>query len=455
MRSHPLFRSLAAALSALLLAACATTDLPPIPAAGPGFRPLPDEVELWQEARAEEARLLAEAPVYDDAALTAYLEDVAARLTPPAMASNPLLSHRVTVLADPTLNAFSYPHGSLYVHTGLLARLANEDQLATVLGHEISHVEYRHMVRHRRAAANRAVGVGIAAFAALVVLTAAEIDAADEGKWVRAENLHFFAELVVDLGLQIAFVAAVNGYGRKLELEADRGGFRKLAAAGYRPAEASEMYETLLASTAGEAGRLETFFFGSHPRLTERIDSARRWAESGVAEEDAAADEGPAPAGDAERFARVLQPVLRDDARMNLERGRLDLAAADLERALGWDADDAEGRTLLGELRLLQAAATPAAEAEALRDDARRAFHEAIRLDPDLAEPHRELGLLLADDGDAAGACRELGHYLELAPDADDAAEIDDRRYELEEAGACALPAAPPPEAAGAVYIRE
>ena len=50
----------------------------------------------------------------------------------------------VTVLRDPTLNAFALPTGHIFVHTGLLARVENESQLAAVLARELSHVSLRH-----------------------------------------------------------------------------------------------------------------------------------------------------------------------------------------------------------------------------------------------------------------------------------------------------------------------
>ncbi|HEX2163096.1 MAG TPA: M48 family metallopeptidase, partial [Thermoanaerobaculia bacterium] len=271
MPKHPTaVRGAAAALVASLLTACVSTDLPPISSGGAQFTPLADEVALWEESRAEEDLLLGEVAVIDDPLLEGYLAGVVARLEPPGMAANPELDYRVRVVADTGVNAFAYPHGSLYVHSGLLARLDNEDQLATVLGHEMSHVEYRHMLRHRRAAQNRAVALSVAAAAAAVAIAGEKADAWRAGDWGRAAAIDVVGELFVGLGLQLAFLAAVNGYGRELEDEADRGGLEKLAAAGYRPEEAPKMYETLLAAAGPPSGKAATFFFGSHPRLTER-----------------------------------------------------------------------------------------------------------------------------------------------------------------------------------------
>lgn len=446
-----------ALLTVLLLnTSCVTTQLPPISAVGPGFRPLPDEARLWQESRAEEQAILAEVRLYDDPDLDAYLASVVARLNPRGMAANPEVHYRVRVIDDPTLNAFSYPHGALYLHTGLLVQLENEDQLATVLGHEMTHVENRHMLRLRRSAHNKQVALVVAQVATEVVATGAAWDAYDAGRYGKGQTIELFGDLLAAVALPLATLAAVNGYGRSLEAEADGGSFTKLAAADYEAAQAPRLYEILLAD-AGNAGATETFFFGSHPRLAERVANAERWVaehpaqspDTGVPTDSAdsgstaAATAGPAPNPAADTFHRRLAPVVRDDARLQLDLGRLDQAQAGLDRALAALPDDAETRFLLARLKLAQAAAATAPEVErALRADARAALAAATRLDPQLPAPHRELGLLLDRDDDWAAACGELRRYLELAPDAADAGDVAGHLDELERVGRCAAAAA-------------
>lgn len=48
---------------------------------------------------------------------------------------------------DNTLNAFATPGGYIYVYTGLIKFLDNEDDLAGVMGHEIAHADQRHSVK--------------------------------------------------------------------------------------------------------------------------------------------------------------------------------------------------------------------------------------------------------------------------------------------------------------------
>ncbi len=51
---------------------------------------------------------------------------------------------KINIIDDETRNAFATPGGQLYVYTGLIFFLDNEDQLAGVIGHEIAHADQRH-----------------------------------------------------------------------------------------------------------------------------------------------------------------------------------------------------------------------------------------------------------------------------------------------------------------------
>jgi predicted Zn-dependent protease len=435
MRRSAAFRSVALATLLLFSISCVSTNLAPISSQGRAFQPLTDERKLWRESRAEEKTLLDKVRPYHDPELEVYLEEVVERLNPPAMAANPDVRYKVRVVQDPTLNAFAYPHGSIYIHTGLLARMENEDELATVLGHEMTHVENRHMLRYQRSAHNKEVGFTVAAIAAYVAVAVVAGDAADHGHWAEAETLDVFGQLLVNLGLNLAFLASVNGYGRGLEEEADRGGFAKLAAAGYDLHQAPKVYQVLY-DDRGDSRKAEAFFFGSHPRLSERIDVTKRYVA-----EHAAAVPASLRLDRAERdaaFARAIRPVVRDDARLNIEMGRLTLAEDELRRVRDWMPEDPETHVLRGRLRLAQLAGekSPGAQ-DKLRTEAETAFRKAIELDGDRPEPHRELGLLLRDRQDYRGACVQLRRYSQLDPEAEDVEEVDGMVAAMVKDGEC------------------
>jgi len=433
MRHTAAFRSVALATLFLVAASCVSTQVPPISSQGGSFKPLRDEQALWDQSREEEKKLLENVKLYHDPLLDSYLEQVVGRLNPPGMAANPAIRYKVRVIEDPTLNAFAYPHGSLYVHTGLLARMENEDELATVLGHEMTHVENRHMLRYQRSALNKQIGLSLAALAAAVVIADAEGDALGKGEWGKAATIDVVGNLIVGLGLQLAFMASVNGYGRGLEVEADEGGFVKMAAAGYDLQQAPKVYQALL-DDRGEPKKVEAFFFGSHPRLSERVENTRLYL----------AKHPGAPVAESVRkerddaFSRRIRPVVRDDARLNIEMGRLKLAGSQLDKARAWMPADPETQFLDGRLRLAQAAAVKEpADQRRLRGEAEDAFRKSIELDPGRPAPHRELGLLLYERKALREACAQFRRYTKLAPNAEDAGSIRDYVLEMERDGDC------------------
>ncbi len=435
MRRGCLFRIAAVVTLAAVVAGCATTHVPPISASGASFKPERDERRLWDDARDEEAKLRGKARLYDDPLLVDYLDGVVRRLNPAGMAENPEIGFHVTVIEDPTLNAFAYPTGSMYVHTGLLARMENEDQLATVLGHEMTHVENRHMLRYQRSVRNKQIGFVGAALAAAIVLAGKEGDAVRDGDYGRAARTRVLGDLILGLGLQLAFIAAVNGYGRELEGEADAGGFAKMDAAGYDTRQSARVYE-LLAEDHGDSGKAEAFFFGSHPRLAERIQAAKSWTGT-----HPPAITGGEPAAE-DQFALRMRPVVRDDARLNLDAGRLEIAESELKRALAALSGDPEAQYLWARLKLKRAdAARLPGERVELEKEAAAALKEALRIDPKHAGAYRESGLLAWRHNEPEVACEAFRNYLELAPKADDALRIRDYVLELERGGHCPPPA--------------
>jgi hypothetical protein len=109
-----------------------------------GFEP--EEVQFMALASEEVAKLKQQLQPIQDPELQGYVEKVGKSLVPGWVDPN-VYRFNFSIIADPSLNAFALPDGTVVVHTGLLAALENEAQLATVLGHEIAHVTHRHGYR--------------------------------------------------------------------------------------------------------------------------------------------------------------------------------------------------------------------------------------------------------------------------------------------------------------------
>ena len=81
--------------------------------------------------------------VYHDEAMDTYVNQVGRAMLPSGTAPERVL-WQFRVIRDPMANAFALPNGSIYVTTGLVSKLENEDQFAGVLAHEMTHVTDRH-----------------------------------------------------------------------------------------------------------------------------------------------------------------------------------------------------------------------------------------------------------------------------------------------------------------------
>jgi len=131
------------------------------------------------------------------------------------------------LVRDRSVNAFALPGGFVGVHLGLIAMTASEDELASVLAHELSHVSQRHIARSI-GSANRQ---GTASMVAMLlgVLAAS-----------RAGNADMAQAAIV--GSQAAAVQGQLNFSRDMEREADRIGFGIFSEAGFGAAGMAGMF---------------------------------------------------------------------------------------------------------------------------------------------------------------------------------------------------------------------
>lgn len=154
---------------------------------------------------------------------------------------------------DRTVNAFALPGGYIGLHLGLVAAVANRDELASVMAHELIHVTQRHISRglsQQNAMAPWMVGAMI-----LGILAAS--------KDVNTGNA-----LIV--GGQAAAAQNQLNYSREAEREADRIGFAVMTQAGFAGQGFVSMFEKLQqAARLNDSGGFA--YLRSHPLTTERI----------------------------------------------------------------------------------------------------------------------------------------------------------------------------------------
>src|SRR5262245_725572 len=121
-----------------------------------------------------------EMPLAEDPVAESRVRCVAAALVA-ALPPDAPRNWEVVVFADPTPNAFALPGGKIGVNAGLLRVARNQDQLATVLGHEVAHVLAQH--------ANERVSTAFAAQSGLELVQAISGGGTGQGALVALRGL--------------------------------------------------------------------------------------------------------------------------------------------------------------------------------------------------------------------------------------------------------------------------
>jgi beta-barrel assembly-enhancing protease len=174
------------------------------------------------------------------------------------------LHYRFHYIPDPGLvNAFALPGGHVYIGKGLIQLIGTEDELASVLGHELEHVDNYHC---------------------------------NDRVSLEARLRHLPLSELVTLPVEL-FQA---GYSKEQELEADRDGTSLAVMSGYSPVGAIRLFQTFAGLEQRYANKPQTpdqeisqtvlegiaGYFRSHPLAAEReaqvrqMIASRNWAQS-------------------------------------------------------------------------------------------------------------------------------------------------------------------------------
>ncbi len=156
---------------------------------------------------------------------------------------------RVYVIDNKEWNAFAMGNFAIYVFSGLLDDL-DDDEVAIVLGHELTHATHEHTRREVK----KQMWIQLAA--AGVMAATSSID--DDTK-----------RTVLQLAAGLTATAWSNGYGRGLEDQADRVGLRYAYEAGYDVTKGPRLWNRF-ARKYGQPGKVANFFFGDHSQSSAR-----------------------------------------------------------------------------------------------------------------------------------------------------------------------------------------
>jgi predicted Zn-dependent protease len=209
------------------------------------------EEQEYYLGRGVAATIFAKYRPYQNATVNQYLNKVAAVLV--ARSDRPEIfgGYHVQAVQSPEINAMAAPGGFIFITTGFLKRIPNEEALAGVIAHEIAHI----VNGHGTAAISQANLTE-----ALVIIGQEQVKSGSNAELAQLTNL--FGESIND----VATTLMTSGYSRRQEYAADEYAAELLVKAGYNPKGLEQM---LLAtkSATGEGGWLST-----HPSADNRIE---------------------------------------------------------------------------------------------------------------------------------------------------------------------------------------
>ena len=237
---------LPAAVLILCVAACATSPL------GRDQLILFPDDEIAQMGVTAYQELKDSTPVTRNREVNGYVECVAGELIRALDSNNEGAEEwEVSVFADDQVNAFALPGGKIGVYQGLLSVAENQDQLATVVGHEIAHVLSRHS--NERISTQYATSTGL------------ELAGAVAGQATPLKQTLFG---LLGVGAQVGILLP---FSRSQESEADLVGLELMAKAGFDPRQSVNLWRNMIAEGGGEGSDTPPEFLSTHPSGESRI----------------------------------------------------------------------------------------------------------------------------------------------------------------------------------------
>jgi len=209
-----------------------------------------DEIKIGRQAAAQveqKVQMLRDPEVQD------YVSKLGMELA--RASARPNLPWRFRVIQDKRINAFALPGGFIYVHSKVLEVAGSEAELASVIAHEIGHVEGRHHKAQIEKAMRYQLGLGV---------LGAVVGHGSGG------NAAMIAGRLLAQG-------QLTKYSRHAEMDADRRGVQLLYRTGFDPMSMSRFLQNLVKLERGNRDLLAGFF-ADHPAARDRVASTRAQA---------------------------------------------------------------------------------------------------------------------------------------------------------------------------------
>ena len=436
---------LPAVVCALAVVLSLSTDMARAQEIPANFKFTKIDLELLARSNQVDQEFARKGLVFNDPDAVAYIEEIGRKVSPEMPLENVTWHFRILRDAEP--NAFALPNGTIYVHTGLLAMLQNEAQLAGILGHEVTHVVNRHSYLENRSARKK--------------MATANIIGAIGGAAGGAGGIAGAASGVIGGLIPSLIVTTIYGYSRELEHEADDYGLRAMARNGYSPDQMGATFELLKSGYEVHLEKEARGLYTDHPRLDERIKYVSEMAEKLPIQGERIVRAG--------EYSRQMERVMRHDVSLEILNGRARTAVGIAKRLTELTPESAENYYLLGEGYRALGGRTFRPPPEELTDSAKNAtrkqlgkltlieyetklratpegkkawqenvtlaegaYNRALAIDPKYARAICGQASLYDEDGRSAQALEGYRKYLEIAPAAMDAYRVKKRIEALE-----------------------
>ncbi len=201
--------------------------------------------------------------VVSDPLMTAYIQSLGDRLAENSETVG--YNFQFFIINDPIVNAFAGPGGHIGVYTGLITTTQSENELASVLAHEMAHITQQHLVRRFDATKRMTLPAAGLTIAALVI---------------GAASKNPDAAVMAAKGIQASMLQHQINFTRSNEEEADHIGIKTLAAAGFNSRAMPTFFWRMgQASRLYDSGKLPEFL-RAHPVTSNRIADAHGRADA-------------------------------------------------------------------------------------------------------------------------------------------------------------------------------
>lgn len=202
-------------------------------------------------------RLQQSVDLIDDPEVNSYIQSLGYRLA--ANSDAPSLNFTFFMVPDPTVNAFAAPGGFIGMNSGLILTSQREDEVASVMAHEIAHITQRHLLRSFEQSKQMSVPMTVA------MIAAALLGAATDAKMGTAAIM----------AVQAGGIQAQINFTRANESEADNLGMLTLVRAGFDAQAMPTFFERLQQTSRFYTSSAVPEFLRTHPVTTSRIADAR------------------------------------------------------------------------------------------------------------------------------------------------------------------------------------